>query len=275
MSKPTDGCREGQAAMAKQDIYATPRNVTDIGDCYFYHTMDLPEYGTVEGPWDLRKGAHQYLGGVTFKGKRVLEIGTASGFLCFFMESQGADVVAYDLSEDQSWDVVPYAQCDYLQFSSARKAHIKKINNAFWLSHRVYDSSAMMVYGHVNAIPEEIGMVDISTFGSVLLHVRDPFLALENALRLTRETVIVTDVPPRLHFPSRLIGGITGPTMHFMPKYAKCKPLETWWHLSPEIILNFIGVLGFEEATVSYHIQKLNGRNMKLYTIVGHRTKDV
>lgn len=133
----------------------------------------------------------------------------------------------------------------------------------------------MMVYGHVSAIPEELGMVDISTFGSVLLHVRDPFLALENALRLTRETVIVTDVPSRLHLPSRLIGRVAGPSMHFLPKYAKCEPKEAWWYLSPEIILNFIGVLGFEEATVSYHIQKYKGRNRKLYTIVGHRTKDV
>jgi hypothetical protein len=257
------------------EIYAMPRVVSDIGECYFYHTMELPGYGTVEGEWDLRKGASEYLGGVDFSGKRVLEIGTASGFLCFYMERQGADVVAYDLSEKESWDIVPYSQYDYPQAVLNRKAHIRKINNAYWLSHRVYRSGAKMVYGTVYAIPEKIGLVDISTFGSVLLHVRDPFLALQNALRLTRETVIVTDVLPRRYLPRRLLGKFTGPCMRFLPDFNKIAPKEAWWHLSPEIIVNFIGVLGFEAAEVTYHIQKYHGTSSKLYTVVGHRTRDI
>lgn len=264
-----------QGYMSNKDIYATPRVITDISECYFYHTMDLPGYGTVEGEWDLRKGAHEYLGGVSFKGKRVLEIGTASGFLCFYMENQGADVVAYDLSENQSWDIIPFSQYGYKQFALTRKAHIKKINNAYWLSHRVYNSSAKVVYGTVYTIPEQIGMVDISTFGVVLLHVRDPFLALQNALRLTKETVIVTEDLSRLRLLLRLLGKFTGPCMQFLPKFSRRAPKETWWSLSPEIIVNFIGVLGFEEVEVKYHLQKYRGRNIRLYTIVGRRTRDI
>jgi len=257
------------------DIYAMPRVVTDIGECYFYHTMELPGYGTVEGEWDLREGAGDYLGGVNFSGKRVLEIGTASGFLCFHMEKQGAHVVAYDLSEKDSWDIVPFSQYDHHQAVLIRKAHIRKINNAFWLSHRVYHSGAKMVYGTVYAIPEKIGPVDISMFGSVLLHVRDPFLALQNALRLTRETVIVTDVLPRYYLPRRLLGKFTGPCMRFLPDFNTIAPKEAWWYLSPEVIVNFIGVLGFEAVEVTYHIQKYNDQRSKLFTVVGHRTRDI
>ena len=94
-------------------VYAEPRSVTDLEDCYFYHSMEIPGYGLVEGPWDLRGGVDDYLGGVDLRDKRVLEIGTASGFLCFTMEGRGAEVVAYDLSHEQSWDVVPYAQYDH------------------------------------------------------------------------------------------------------------------------------------------------------------------
>ena len=36
-------------ASMKADIYATPRTVTELGDCHFYHTMDMPGYGCVEG----------------------------------------------------------------------------------------------------------------------------------------------------------------------------------------------------------------------------------
>src|SRR2546426_5232006 len=108
-------------------LYASPRAIDDANDCYFYHTMDIPGHGLVRGEWDLRKGVREYLGGVDFKGKRVLELGTASGFLCFHMEKEGAEVVAYDLSEDQSWDVVPFARGDTSKVIAARKAHIRKL----------------------------------------------------------------------------------------------------------------------------------------------------
>jgi len=49
------------------------------------------------------------------------------------------------------------------------------------LSPRPHGSRARMVYGSVYAIPTAIGAVDVATFGSVLLHVRDPFIALQNA----------------------------------------------------------------------------------------------
>ena len=90
--------QETVAASRDSSVYAEPRTVTDLEECYFYHSMEIPGYGLVEGPWDLRGGVDDYLGNVDLNGKRVLEVGTASGFLCFTMEGRGADVVAYDLS---------------------------------------------------------------------------------------------------------------------------------------------------------------------------------
>ena len=247
--------------MAESTVYANPRVVTDLGECYFYHTMDVPGYGTVEGQWDLREGVRDYLGGVDFIGKRVLEIGTANGFLCFNMESQGADVVAYDLSENESWDILPSPHYDHGQEVGERKKIIRKINNAYWLCHRVYGSKAKMVYGTVYTVPEEIGPVDISTFCSVLLHVRDPFLALLNALRLTRETVIVTD----------LATDCKEPHMVFLSDADGM----TWWGLPPAVIEKFVGAMGFEDTAVKYHYQKRQGQKYLLYTLVGHRTKEI
>jgi len=71
-------------------IWAQPRDITDLEDCYFYHTMDIPGFGTVEGEWDLRGKERAYLGNVELAGKRVLELGTASGHLCFSMEKMGS-----------------------------------------------------------------------------------------------------------------------------------------------------------------------------------------
>jgi len=62
-------------------IFADPVKVADTGDCYFYHTVELPSHGVINGDWDLRRGVDNYLGNVAFAGQRVLEIGPASGFL--------------------------------------------------------------------------------------------------------------------------------------------------------------------------------------------------
>lgn len=270
----TTGSASFARSQQKRSIYATPRKIEDISECYFYHTMEIPGYGCVEGEWDLRHSAREYLGGVDFRGKRVLEIGTASGFLCFYMESQGADVTAYDLSEEQSLDVVPFSRYEDEQ-SELTSAHtlIENLNNAYWLSHRAYNSSAKVVYGTVYAIPEEIGMVDISTFGSVLVHLRDPFLALQNALRLTRETVIITEPIPLRFFLHFVLGKFGWPCMVFLPQFERCEPKVGWWFIPPDTIKGFIGVLGFEKAEVKYHFSsEYKGAKRLLYTVVGHRT---
>src|SRR5438309_9495401 len=99
----------GEFSLTRPSIYAPSRTVTDINECHFYHTIDVPGHGLMEGEWDLRRGIRAYLGGVEFSGKRVLELGSASGFVTFHMEREGADVIGYDLSDQQDWDVVPFA----------------------------------------------------------------------------------------------------------------------------------------------------------------------
>jgi len=118
-----------------------------------------------------------------------------------------------------------------------------------------------MVYGTVYSVPEEIGPFDISTFGSVLTHVRDPFLALQNATRLTKETVIITE----------LVNDREEKHMVFTPDTAA----QTWWRLPPAVIEKFLEVLGFEKTGLEYHYQKHQGDKRLLYTLVGHRTSDI
>jgi len=250
----------------KKDIYAKPRNISNIKDCDFYHTMDLPTYGTVHGEWDLRGRETAYLGNVDFKKKRVLELGTASGHICFFMEKQGASVTGYDLSCEQEWDIVPYAKLDYKQHVSDRKKHIDRINNAFWLAHRLYKSQAKMVYGTVYQIPDKIGEFDICIFGAILLHLRDPFLALQRGLSHTKETVIITEKLPRFDAP------YDRRALRFLPDASTCHPFETWWDLTPELVTEFTKILGFERCQLSYHTQLYSGSNeFEFYTLVAER----
>jgi hypothetical protein len=124
------------------------------------------------------------------------------------------------------------------------------------------------VYGSIYDLPgEAIGPVDIATFCSILLHLRDPFLALHKVLPLTRETLIVSDRPPRRKVRS------PKPCMQFLPDFRKCAPQDGWWRIPPELVAEFAGVFGFEDVRITYHKQPYLGKKTRMYTLVARRTR--
>jgi hypothetical protein len=262
------------AAPGRQEsLYAPAREVASLEECRFYHTMDVPGYGLQRGEWDLRGREPDYLGGIELDGKTVLEIGPASGFLTFWMERQGAEVVAYDLSPAHSIDVVPYARVDHRSIASHFKEQIARQNNAFWLAHEAFRSRARVVYGTVYDMPAALGMHDVATLGSVLLHLRDPFLALQNVLEHTRETVVVTDKSQSWLYRSPLrVSEKLARALFFRPMATAAAPEATWWRLTPELLRRMAAVLGFEEAKVTYHRQRFEGRWRPFFTLVARRT---
>jgi SAM-dependent methyltransferase len=270
--------------------YAHPRAVADITDCYFYHSMEIPGHGEVTGEWDLRGDEHRYLGGVDLAGRRVLELGSASGFLTTYMERQGAEVVAYDLSEDDPWDVVPFAGDETLDAESWRD-HLRKINNGFWLNHQAHGLTARLAHGTVYTVTDELGKFDVATFAAILLHLRDPFRALQTSLRLVTDMVVVTDVYPASDYhlvadivdaPDPSPGVLTPlppeahgePKATFLPQYWDAAYGDTWWHMSPELVRRYVGVLGFPDTEITYHHALARGRRTLLYTVVGRRRGD-
>ncbi len=259
--------------MVDRPLYAEPRLVTDVRDCGFYHTMEIPGHGLVEGQWDLRAGVDRYLGGVALAGKRVLDVGTASGFLTFHAERAGAEVVSYDLGPDDPWDVVPFAGTDLAGYVAERRAAIRKLNNGYWFCHRALGSRARLAQGTLYALPLELGPVDVAICGSILLHTRDPFAALARALRVTTHTIVVTELMLRRQLPSSWLGRFRAPRMTFLPRMRAAAPKDTWWILGPELVTAFLEVLGFEDTTTTSHWQLYGGRKRLLYTVVGRRTK--
>jgi SAM-dependent methyltransferase len=248
-------------------IYSEPRNISDLQECYFYHTMDLPGIGKVDGNWDLRPKLKDYLGSVDFKGKRVLDVGCASGILSFYMEKRGAEVVSFDLDKNGDWDMVPFAKWEqFAHVVADRKVLINRLNNAYWFAHRLLHSKAKVVYGSVYAIPAAIGPVDIAVYGSILLHIRDPFFALQNGLRLTTQSVIVSEVLRGQRQKT------TEPFLELLPDAKTVEPKDGWWDIRPEWVVRTIGVLGFEDVKINYHTQNYEGREIELYTVVGKRT---
>jgi SAM-dependent methyltransferase len=247
--------------------YAEPRSIISVEECYFYHTMDVPGHGTIRGEWDLRGSIDKYLGGFDFAGKRVLDVGAASGILSFHIEKQGASVVSFDLSENFDWDIVPFAENDNERTRNDRRSHLRKINNGYWLCHQAFQSQAKMVNGVVYDIPAAIGPVDVAVFGSILLHLRDPFLALENAARLTQEAIIVSDLSPFGKFASKFKRN-----PRFMPRSLQPDGInDGWFRLPPLLVQEYLGILGFKNHTITWNDFKYGDRVRPIYTIIARR----
>ena len=142
--------------------------------------MDLPGLKEVGIGWDLRETINEYLGGFDFRGKRALDVGTASGFLSFEMEKRGAEVVSFDMATSAQWQLVPFRAkgFDYAQAQANMQTDVEPIRNAYWLAHRLLKSHARVFYGDIYNIPEEIGEFDVVFLGMVLPHLREPFYAL-------------------------------------------------------------------------------------------------
>ena len=250
---------------------AEERREVQRDDCIFYHTSVLRDGTVIDGPWDLRGHESQYLGTVDFRRKRVLECGPATGFLTYEMERRGADVIGFEVGYDLSIDLLPFERDD---LRLKKIEHINQIigpvQNSWWFMHREQNSRAKMVYGSIYDLPGDIGEFDIATLQAIMLHLRDPFSALEQVARRTRQCIIVTDVIDaaieetghdgmRFH-PTRTFGNWT-----------------SWWSFSPASIVAMLDVLGFHKTRVSYHTQMNHVHHdmeraavpIKMFTVVG------
>ena len=258
--------------------------MTDLSECYFYQSVDLPVHGLQVGEWDLRDHMDEYLGHIDVDGRRVLELGTANGYLCFEMERRGAEVVAYDLDTSDQWDIVPFDGIVPDAVRADRRALIERLHSAWWLTHRLRESSARIAYGNIYEIPSALGRFDVVTFGSILQHVRDPLLAMQRGAAVADEAVIVTDVlrsrrTERLarHLQRVPVLGArltVAPKMAFVPDPTTDTPNDTWWAISPELIGRVLAVLGFPRQAVTFHSQTYRHpttRQIPMFTVVARR----
>lgn len=245
--------------------YAEPEYVTDVGDLPWYHAMDLPGVGHIEGGWDLRDGIDTYLGELDYQGKRVLDVGAATGYLTFALEARGAEVVSFDLDAPQRRDLVPFADPRYdLGAVEQRFARIVPTQRQhYWFAHRVLGSRARAVYGNIFELPE-VGRFDVAVLGMILPHIRDAFGALASVARVA-DTLVISQQAPRM----------PGAWAHFMPNPDTLKPDEAWWSLSEDCVTRMLAVLGFATERVLRREYACPGRGPGLReecaTFVAHR----
>jgi len=234
-------------------LYETPWPAA-LTDCLFYHTIELPGVGVVDGDWDLRPVIRDYLGQYDFKGKRVLDMGTASGFLSFHCEQAGAaEVVSFDQSDAHPMDLAPGWGND--------PSGVRRVKNSYWFSHRALGSKVKVAYGNVYNLPDELGRFDVAVLGSLLLHLENPYGGLRNAAKLA-DTLIVTD-GHRPYYPD------TG--MMFRPAYPK-PDFAYWWYIPVGVAARMLTTLGY--TVTSTTMLRATGKKygyVDLYALVARR----
>jgi len=259
----------------KPVAFAEPRYVADLSDCFFYHTMTLPDFGEVRGHWDLRGRFGDYVGHVDVKGKSVIDIGTATGFLSFEAERNGAnEVVSFDMAHARQQNFLPFKDKlhyrDPTAWAEKHNIEVEQWKNAYWLCHRLLNSRAKVYYGDIYDLPVELGQFDIALIGSVLEHLSDPITALASIARLVRETIVI--VVPLLdseegtfdttHRIARFEGSADYPENDF-----------TWWTYSAGLYRTVFKMLGFHLSHITsaqyryHHLDRLEPR----YTLVAKR----
>ena len=256
--------------------FQTPRHVASPADCYFYHSIELPGLGLQVGHWDLRNDIEAYLGHQSFAGRTVADVGTASGYVTFELEKRGATVISFDrVLEDRSDDVglIPFDNYESkfgLTWDAAiehRLDNQRRLQNSYWLAHRLLESKARLYCGNVYDGMPDVESVDVSFFGCILLHLRDPLGALTKFGRITKDTLIITDTLENL-------GGLGEYPIMFLRANAKdLTNSGTWWAPTPGLLKQFLEVLGFTRFTQTTHTTRhvLDPNPVKLYTIVAQR----
>lgn len=250
-----------------KNLFASPRLVMNLDDCSFYHTLDLPDHGTIQGFWDIRGKESEYLGEVVFKNKRVLEIGPATGQLSFFMDARGADVVSIEAADDYAseffWDFDKSVPDDLEETLKLHREHMEKVKNSYWFSHRALGSKAKVHYGSAYSLPGELGLFDISVLACVLLHNKNPLLILENCARITNDKIIIVEPFRETQFAQS--------SAEFLPINDR-QAWKTWWGFSPKYFIDVLRSMGFTHSKVTFHTQECFDAPAYLFTLVASRS---
>jgi tRNA (mo5U34)-methyltransferase len=199
----------------------------------WYHAIDLPHGVSTPGYVDHRGQVSLYGLPEDMRGMRALDVATYDGFWALEMEKRGADVTAIDLESLE--------QCDYprrFRHHARSGGEVRKTGAAFDLARELLGSRVerrlMSVY---DLSPEAVGTFDVVFLSDLLLHLRDPALAIENVASVTRESGFAIVAEP---FNERL-EQFEDPISQFGFEQA-----VGWWQLSAKTLRTMMWAAGFD-----------------------------
>jgi SAM-dependent methyltransferase len=218
MSEPT-------SALANDPVFAAriQKYVAELARKQHYHSLELND-GTVLpgliGVEALRARIAAFPIPEDLSGRRVLDVGAASGWNAFEMERRGAEVVAVDCVE----------YSELRQVGELRGSRI---------DYRLLDVDELD--------PAEIGPFDYILFFGVLYHLRHPLLGLEKICALARDSVFIES------FVADGLGERSDAcTMEFYETDELGGQIDNWFGPTTKCLMAMCRSAGFAQVTLEY-----------------------
>lgn len=181
----------------------------------WYHSFALPDGSHIDGVVSLerlRERVAEMPIPPDLRGKRVLDIGAWDGWFSFEMERRGADVVAVDC----------------VQLDTFLEVHRRLNSRVQYLDLDLFELTR-----------DNVGTFDIVLFLGVLYHLKHPLLGLERVCSLTRGLAIVESFVADVNGPSGM------PAMEFYEADELGGQLDNWWGPTTDCLLALCRTAGF------------------------------
>ena len=223
-----------------------------IAEIEWYHSIELAPGTVTEGMFDLRPYVDRYGLPEDMSGMRVLDVGTFEGFWAFELERRGASVTALDVDRIQQLDWPP----------RMRPGEDDRRGRGFEIASEALGSGVQRVGSSIyEATPAALGgTFDLVFCGSVLIHLRDPVLALERMAGLCGGRLILTDeYSKRLRWLPITAAEFRGET-----------PWSTWWRPNIRAWRSMVRCAGFDDVEVknTFNMRFRDGRGAVPHVVI-------
>ena len=216
------------------------------GQVAYYHSIDLPDGRRTHGDWSI-SDMDAYLGRVPLAGRRVIDVGTATGALAFAAEARGArEVIALDLPARAEYDPRLPVDADRRARALAWREAVRR---GFDECHAALGSSVRREPGDVRSLRQDLGRFDVGILGNVLQHLRDPGGALL-AVAAMCNVIVVTEADwMHRHVPDELPALVTFDT----------DQPWSWYQARPAWVADMLRRNDFDGITIEHHAQRYHG----------------
>lgn len=211
-------------------------DLRERADAYsWYHSIELAPGLVTEGLFDHRPYVSRYGLPEDLSGMRAIDVGSQDGFWAFELERRGASVTALDLASPEDLDWPPHLR-------AAREGGFPLARGeGFEIAKEALSSSVervpMSVY---DATPDVLGgQFDLVFCGSLLIHLRDPLLALERMAALCRGRLVLAEEY------SRRLDWVPGPAV---AEFRGESPWMTWWIPASSAWVSMVRCAGFHDV---------------------------
>ena len=222
----------------------------------WYHAIDLGDGVVTPGMYDMRPHVAEYRFPKSLAGQRVLDVGASNGFFAFLFESLGArEVVATNLARYQDHDYPKW----FLERELARysQSELQRIDSqqsvgGFEVAREILKSRVVHKLTTVYRLRDSVeGVFDFAFCGSLLVHLRDPVLALESIREVVRpggRVIVATSMDA------------TAPEQSYAIFNGKPEQVS-WWVMSRECLVRMCRMAGFDDIrwTGSFLAKSVHG----------------